>query len=735
MEGLYFESSATTSFHFLTVSELAAHPSNPVRGLVYGIARRRLRPRCEAPADARRPLLHGVDAGSAGEGRREPGSRGSSRRSPTGRSPTRRAGRSTRSRARDARRRADDRTGRRASRTRARRRSASGSRRRHDGTRDPRARRVGVHGRARGSRTRRCSTRRGRQSGPKDWAARRRRRPRRRARDTRSTRSKVTDIARGRRHDLVPRRQGRHAGRREGRRTSRTGRCTAPTGPYRLAPNLMVVDPDRARRDAHLRPDAVDWLGRFITLRRARRPRRARRCGRARGASGRRRVAAEPRPTTVDADDDDAARPDGPAPDRWRRRSHRHPIGRNRPRRYHDRLPRSPLAGGDRSHRDVSLDAIFKAYDIRGSIPTRSTRRSRAASATRSRTSPARRTILVGHDMRPSSAPLVAAFIEGATLAGADVTDIGLCSTDLVYFASGPLDAPARDVHRQPQPGAVQRHQAVPGRRRAGRRADRARRRSRRWSPRASRHAARSPGKVEHRRPARRVRASTCGRSSTLDVLRPLKVVADTANGMGGLVVPKVFEGLPFDAHGPVRRARRHVPEPPGRPDPGREPEGPPARGRSTAAPTSGSRSTATPTACSSSTTSASRSAVRRRPRSSPRASSTGIPGETVVLQPHLLAGGARGHPRERRHAGAHAGRALVHQAGDGRDRRDLRRRALRALLLPRQLARRLRFDRGAVRARAAVAARTCRSPSCASRSSATRRAARSTRASTIRSR
>jgi hypothetical protein len=36
MEGLYFESSATTSFHFLTVSELARNPSNPVRGLVYG---------------------------------------------------------------------------------------------------------------------------------------------------------------------------------------------------------------------------------------------------------------------------------------------------------------------------------------------------------------------------------------------------------------------------------------------------------------------------------------------------------------------------------------------------------------------------------------------------------------------------------------------------------------------------------------------------------------------------
>src|SRR5690606_214677 len=32
-----------------------------------------------------------------------------------------------------------------------------------------------------------------------------------------------------------------------------------------------------------------------------------------------------------------------------------------------------------------------------------------------------------------------------------------------------------------------------------------------------------------------------------LDVLRPLKVVADTANGMGGLVVPQAFAGLPFD--------------------------------------------------------------------------------------------------------------------------------------------------------------------------------------------
>ena len=59
--------------------------------------------------------------------------------------------------------------------------------------------------------------------------------------------------------------------------------------------------------------------------------------------------------------------------------------------------------------------------------------------------------------------------------------------------------------------------------------------------------------------------------------------------------------------------------------------------------------------------------------------------------QLHLLEGRARGHPRARRHAGAHPGRPQLHQGGDGRDRRRLRRRALGALLLPRQLPGRLR--------------------------------------------
>ena len=50
--------------------------------------------------------------------------------------------------------------------------------------------------------------------------------------------------------------------------------------------------------------------------------------------------------------------------------------------------------------------------------------------------------VVVGHDMRPSSPELVAAFADGATAQGADVVDIGLASTDQLYFASGRLDLP-----------------------------------------------------------------------------------------------------------------------------------------------------------------------------------------------------------------------------------------------------------------------------------------------------
>ena len=402
-----------------------------------------------------------------------------------------------------------------------------------------------------------------------------------------------------------------------------------------------------------------------------------------------------------------------------------------RTRRYHDR-PAFPAVR--------SLEAPHRGRLARHHL--QGVRRPRHLSRTRSTKSVAKKignafarfTARVDGRRRPRHAAVVGpARARPSSRAprspGADVVDVGLASTDLVYFASGPLDAPGRDVHGQPQPGPVQRDQAVPGVGGADRRGDAGWSRSRRRSP---------PGLVERAEEARPGRATRdlldefahhVRSFVDVDALRPLRVVADTANGMGGLVVPDGVRGPAVRARGAVRRARRHVPEPPGRPDPAREPRRRSRRPCSTPARTSVSRSTATPTACSSSTTRAqpvsgfdhdrdrrqgdARQPVRRR---------DGRP------QPDLLEGRPRGDPGDAAATPVRTpGRPLVHQAGDGRDRRGLRRRALGALLLPRQLAGRLRDHRRDGGPRAAEPARASRSRSCASRSSATPRRARST--------
>ncbi|MFL6062369.1 MAG: phosphomannomutase/phosphoglucomutase [Marmoricola sp.] len=87
----------------------------------------------------------------------------------------------------------------------------------------------------------------------------------------------------------------------------------------------------------------------------------------------------------------------------------------------------------------TDLDAFFKAYDVRGTVPDQINaelvRKVGNAFVAVVGDGP----IVVGYDMRPSSPELSRAFAEGATLAGADVTLIGLCSTDGLYFASGHL--------------------------------------------------------------------------------------------------------------------------------------------------------------------------------------------------------------------------------------------------------------------------------------------------------
>jgi phosphomannomutase len=193
----------------------------------------------------------------------------------------------------------------------------------------------------------------------------------------------------------------------------------------------------------------------------------------------------------------------------------------------------------------VSLDAIFKAYDIRGVYPDEldETLARKIGNAFVHFTGAGR--VLVGHDMRPSSEPLSHAFTEGATLAGADVTLLGLCSTDLVYFAAGHLDAPAAMFtasHNPAQYNGIKlcRAGAAPIGEQTG--------------------LTQIKSTVESGVLARGEDQGKVDRADLLDAfgahvrsfvdtaqLRPLKIVADTANGMGGLVVPKVMEGLPFD--------------------------------------------------------------------------------------------------------------------------------------------------------------------------------------------
>jgi len=89
-----------------------------------------------------------------------------------------------------------------------------------------------------------------------------------------------------------------------------------------------------------------------------------------------------------------------------------------------------------------SLAAVFKAYDIRGTVPDQiNTDLARAVGSAFARFAGARK-VLVARDMRPSGVELTRAFAEGATSAGADVIDLGLTSTDEMYFASGSMDAP-----------------------------------------------------------------------------------------------------------------------------------------------------------------------------------------------------------------------------------------------------------------------------------------------------
>ena len=260
----------------------------------------------------------------------------------------------------------------------------------------------------------------------------------------------------------------------------------------------------------------------------------------------------------------------------------------------------------------ASVRAIFKAYDVRGTVPDQLdeelARRAGAAFVQ----VVAATTVVVGHDMRPSSPGLADAFGTGAAHGGSRRREHRAGLDRRALLRLGPPRPPRRDVHRQPQPRAVQRDQAVPRRRR---------RRSA-WSPGSPRSAT---GSSPHLRRTRSGRApsprSTCSTSTshTCSPWPPSRAVASRssstpATAWRAYTAPAVFDALGQRAgrgRADVLRARRHLPQPRGQPDRAGEPASTSRPGSWPRARTSASPSTATRTAASSWT---SRAGPSRRP-------------------------------------------------------------------------------------------------------------------------
>ena len=185
-------------------------------------------------------------------------------------------------------------------------------------------------------------------------------------------------------------------------------------------------------------------------------------------------------------------------------------------------------------------------------------------------------TVVVGHDMRPTSPGLAEAFAAGASRAGADVVMIGLASTDQLYFASGALGHPGAMFTASHNPAQYNGIKLC----RAG-----------------AQPVGATTGLHEIRDAVSRPEPEASGEPGVIsrrDVLddyaahllalvpvtgRRLKVVVDAGNGMAGLTAPVVL-GRAGRPGADVLRARRHVPPPRGQPDRAGEPPRPPGTRR-----------------------------------------------------------------------------------------------------------------------------------------------------------
>lgn len=201
------------------------------------------------------------------------------------------------------------------------------------------------------------------------------------------------------------------------------------------------------------------------------------------------------------------------------------------------------------------LSSVIKAYDIRGLVDSEITpsfvRNVGRAFADFLKNHGTETRVAVGHDMRPSSPELAAAFAEGIAEAGLDVTALGLVSTDELYFAAGELDcagamftashnpaayngiklcrAGAKPVGQDTGLGVITEYLEQLDDDNAG-----------------AQSSADSAGEIVEREILTDY-ANYLNELVPLSSARRLVVAVDAANGMAGHTVPAVFEELPIE--------------------------------------------------------------------------------------------------------------------------------------------------------------------------------------------
>ena len=192
---------------------------------------------------------------------------------------------------------------------------------------------------------------------------------------------------------------------------------------------------------------------------------------------------------------------------------------------------------------------VFKAYDVRGIYPTELDEEGAYAIGRAYVEQFEPRRIAVGWDMRVSSPGMARAAIEGATDAGADVLELGMIGTEMLYFAVGELGldgglvVTASHNPKEYTGMKIVRRGALP----VGGDSGLLEIRDRALESRSLRKRGQSPGHVEKYDvwPAYVERVL-----SFVDVsaIQPLRVVIDAGNGMAGAMLPPVLDRLPVDA-------------------------------------------------------------------------------------------------------------------------------------------------------------------------------------------